>query len=146
MAQTNQKTKKPLASPANVDGYYVSGNRGVMLRSGEILPEYTKLVADHDIREDQFEMLRKAGYVRKGIGKSPISIFTSDQRPMIQENLSKEDSKPRSKKVPKNWVFTDEQLKGKELDQLNTLIVERGGEPQESEEDAIILLQSELEE
>lgn len=148
MAATAEKTKaKPkVEGPlADVTGYYVSGDRGIMCRDGSIHGEYTKLTPEMGITQEQFDMLLKAGYIRKGIGKSPKSIFTADTRPEIRENLDRVAEGQKAKRKAKVWNFSDDQLRGKDIDELNLLIVERGGEPQETEEEAILLLQSELE-
>lgn len=140
------KTQDP-PKLADVAGFYVSGGRGVLLKDGTTLKEYSQLKPEHEVTQEQFDMLLRAGYIRKGIGKSPKSIFTADERPEIREHLNDRGAAPgpKGKRKAKVWNFTDDQLRGKDLDELNLLIVERGGEPRESEEEAILLLQSETE-
>lgn len=124
--------------------YFVCDGRGVSAPGGGVLSERQKLPEGFD--RDWIKQLLAAGYVREGSpGPSPVDIYKG--KPISHRVDDGTTAPPAGKPAVATtnvWNLTDEQLRGKSLEDMNAMIVERGGQPVASIEDAIQRLQAEL--
>lgn len=125
---------------------FVCKDRGVALKDGTVVSGGTE-IKQGMIEPSMVEALLRSGHLREGEpGESPVDIYGAPT--ISHKDRSGEDgikaTQPKAKSTPRKWNLTDEQLRGKSLDDMNAMIVERGGKPQTTVEDAINLLQAEL--
>lgn len=127
---------------------FVSNDRGVALKNGSVVGGGTE-ITEGMIEPDMVQALLRSGHLREGEpGPSPVELYDtptiSAKERSGEDGIKTAPSQPKAKAVPRKWNLTDEQLRGKSLDDLNAMIVERGGKPQANVEDAINMLQAEL--
>jgi len=151
--------------------YYVASDQSLALGGNVVLPGTKIDLAEpevgvygggtwvHGLTKARCEELVKAGVLfadgphasrkhlkgKKTIGTGDDMIVDASPE-LIEAEKARLAALEAAKKhkPPAKWTFTDEHLKGKSLAQMNALIVERGGAPQQSEDLAMQVLQSEL--
>lgn len=126
---------------------FVCKDRGVTLKDGSTIVGPGTEIIEGMLTPEMAAALLRAGHLREDSpGESPVDIFgaptISAKERTGEDGIKAEGNK--SKSTPRKWNLTDEQLRGKSLEDMNVMIVERGGKPQTTVEDAIGLLQAEL--
>lgn len=126
---------------------FVCLDRGVALKDGSVAVGGTE-ITEGMLEPSMVQTLLRSGHLCEGEkpANSTVDIYQSptiSHKERTGDDGIKADGKP-AKSKPRVWNLTDEQLRGKSLEDMNVMIVERGGKPQTTIEDAIGLLQAEL--